>query len=120
MNTIALFCYVDRDLGLPQWVDVGMYLQTVMLLLRAEGLHSCPQMAWSQVRKTVAQVLSPQDGHILFCGMSIVYEDVTVGYARTARAPLDETVTFIEYNSTSPAQAGSTVQNPQSTQSCQF
>jgi len=62
----ALFCYVRPDLGLPQWADVGMYLQTVMLL-RAEGLHSCPQMAWSTVRKTVAQVVSPQDGLILFC-----------------------------------------------------
>ena len=93
----ALFCYVDRDLGLPQWADVGIYLQTVMLLLlRAEGLHSCPQMAWSQVRKTVAQLLSPPDGLILFCGMSIGYEDVTVGYIRTGRAPLDETVTFID------------------------
>ena len=92
----ALFCYVDRELGLPQWADVGMYLQTVMLLLRAERLHSCPQMAWSQVRKTVAQVLSPPDGLILFCGMSIGYEDVTVGYIRTGRAPLDETVTFID------------------------
>lgn len=56
----ALFCYVDRDLGMPQWSDLGMYLQTVMLLLRAEGLHSCPQMAWSQVRKTVADVVSPR------------------------------------------------------------
>jgi len=46
----ALFCYIDRDLGRPQWADVGMYLQSVMLLLRAEGLHSCPQIAWSQVR----------------------------------------------------------------------
>ena len=45
---VALFCYIDRDLGLPQWSDLGMYLQTVMLLLRAEGLHSCPQMAWSR------------------------------------------------------------------------
>jgi nitroreductase len=36
----ALFCYIDRDLGRPQWADVGMYLQTVMLLLRGEGLHS--------------------------------------------------------------------------------
>ena len=50
---VALFCYIDRDLGRPQWSDLGMYLQTVMLLLRAEGLHSCPQMAWSQVRKSV-------------------------------------------------------------------
>lgn len=71
----ALFCYIDRDLGLPQWADIGMYLQSVMLLLRAEGLHSCPQMAWSQVRKTVAEVLSPPDGLILFCGMSIGHAD---------------------------------------------
>ena len=93
----ALFCYIDRDLGPAQWADVGMYLQTVMLLLRAEGLHSCPQMAWSQVRKTVAEVLSPPDGLILFCGMSIGYEDPTVSYARTGRAPLDETVTFVDW-----------------------
>jgi nitroreductase len=92
----ALFCYIDRDLGRPQWADVGMYLQTVMLLLRAEGLHSCLQMAWSVYRTTVAEVVSPPDGLILFCGMSIGFEDVTVSYARTARAPLDETVTFVE------------------------
>jgi nitroreductase len=95
----ALFCYIDRDLGRPQWADVGMYLQTVMLLLRAEGLHSCPQMAWSQVRETVAEVLSEAlslpDGLILFCGMSIGHEDPKVSYARTGRAPLDETVTFV-------------------------
>src|SRR5215813_1260542 len=92
----ALFCYIDRDLGSPQWADLGMYLQTVMLLLRAEGLHSCLQMAWSVYRKTVAEIVSPPDGLILFCGMSIGFEDVTVGYARTRRAPLDETVTFVE------------------------
>ena len=91
----ALFCYIDRDMGRPQWADVGMYLQTIMLLLRAEGLHSCTQMAWSQVRETVAEFLSPPDGLVLFCGMSIGYEDPTVGYARTGRAPLDETVTFV-------------------------
>ena len=70
-----------------------MYLQTVMLLLRAEGLHSCPQMAWSVYRKTVAQLLSPPDGLILFCGMSIGSR--THGRPPpTPRAPLAETVTF--------------------------
>ncbi|WP_367127204.1 nitroreductase [Saccharothrix sp. HUAS TT1] len=91
----ALFCYVDRDLGLPQWSDVGMFLQTVMLLLRAEGLHSCPQMAWSVYRKTVADVLSPPEGLILFCGVSIGYEDVAAHHPRTGRAPLAETVVFV-------------------------
>lgn len=91
----ALFCYIDRDLGRPQWADVGMYLQTVMLLLRAEGLHSCPQMAWSQVHQTVADVVRPPDELMLFCGMSIGYEDPEVGYVRHGRAPLEETVTFV-------------------------
>ncbi|MCX5086971.1 nitroreductase [Streptomyces sp. NBC_00401] len=92
----ALFCYIDRDLGRPQWSDVGMYLQTVMLLLRAEGLHSCPQMAWAKFHRTVAEVVSPPDELMLFCGMSIGFEDVTVSDARAGRAPLEETVTFVD------------------------
>ncbi|MFE9453127.1 nitroreductase [Streptomyces sp. NPDC006739] len=91
----ALFCYLDKGMGSPQWADAGMYLQTVMLLLRAEGLHSCPQMAWAKFHTTVAEILSPPEGLVLFCGMSIGYEDVTAGDPRTGRAPLDETVTFV-------------------------
>ncbi|MEV6130280.1 nitroreductase [Streptomyces violaceusniger] len=92
----ALFCYIDRDLGPAQWSDVGMYLQTVMLLLRAEGLHSCPQMAWAKFRESVAEIVSPPEELMLFCGMSIGYEDVTESTGRTGRAPLDETVRFID------------------------
>jgi nitroreductase len=95
----ALFVYIDRDMGPAQWADLGMYLQSVMLLLRDEGLDSCPQMAWSQVRETVAEVVCPPDGLILFCGLSIGHEDPTVSYVRTGRAPLDETVTFIDGSS---------------------
>ncbi|MEV1082426.1 nitroreductase [Streptomyces sp. NPDC050211] len=91
----ALFCYIDRDMGPAQWSDVGMFLQSVMLLLRAEALHSCTQMAWAKYHKTVAEVLSPPDELVLFCGMSIGFEDVTVHYTRTGRAPLEETVTFV-------------------------
>jgi nitroreductase len=73
-----------------------MFLQTVMLLLRAEGLHSCTQMAWAKFHKTVAEILSPPDELILFCGMSIGFEDVTEHSPRTGRAPLYETVTFVD------------------------
>ncbi|TMU94929.1 nitroreductase [Streptomyces sp. DASNCL29] len=92
----ALFCYIDRDLGGPQWSDVGMFLQTVMVLLRAEGLHSCTQMAWAKYHKTVAEIVSPPEGLILFCGMSIGYEDAAVNHPRTGRAPLGETVRFVD------------------------
>jgi nitroreductase len=103
----ALFVYIDRDMGPAQWADLGMYLQSVMLLLRDEGLHSCPQMAWSQVRETVADVLSPPDGLILFCGLSIGNEDPEVSYIRTGRAPLDETVTFVDDDVSASAEVAS-------------
>jgi nitroreductase len=90
----ALFCYLDRTMGPAQWSDAGMYLQTVMLLLRGEGLHSCPQMAWAKVRETVAEVLSPPDDLMLFCGMSIGHEAPA---QRTARTPRDNTLTFIGF-----------------------
>ena len=90
-----MVCYIDRDLGPAQWSDLGMYLQTVMLLLRAEGLHSCTQMAWAKYHRSVAEVLVPPDDLVLFCGMSIGFEDDTVHHARTGRAPIGETVTFV-------------------------
>jgi nitroreductase len=92
----ALFCYIDRAMGPPQWADLGMYLQTTMLLLRAEGLHSCPQMAWSVYRRTVAEVVSPPDELVLFCGLSIGFEDPTAAAPRITRASLAETVTFLD------------------------
>jgi nitroreductase len=61
-------------------------------------------MAWSLYRKTVAEILNPPKGRILFCGMSIGYEDVREPYMRTGRAPLNETVTFVDSTSQRLAQ----------------
>ncbi|MEU0051356.1 hypothetical protein [Streptomyces sp. NPDC006309] len=72
-----------------------MSQQTVMLL-RAEGLHSCAQMAWAKSQGSVAEVLSPPDELILFRGMSIGLEHATARDGRTGRAPPDETVTFVD------------------------
>ena len=71
----ALLCFVDRRMGPPQWADLGMYLQTVMLLLRERGLHSCPQEAWSLYHRTVRAFVSAPTEWLLFCGMAIGYED---------------------------------------------
>jgi len=38
---VGLFFAIDRSMGPPQWSDLGMYIQSVMLLARAHGLHSC-------------------------------------------------------------------------------
>ena len=93
--SVVLFCYVDRTMGPGQWADAGMYLQTVMLLLRAEGLHSCPQVMWTMYRKTVDNVVGADDRLVLLCGVSIGYEHEGVPRLRTGRADMTETVSFI-------------------------
>ena len=94
----ALFCYIDRALGRAQWSDLGMYLQTFMLLCQSEGLSTCPQMAWAKVHRTVAEILTPPDDLTLFCGISIGREQPTETASRTGRAPVAETVTFVGFD----------------------
>src|SRR5258708_2091463 len=94
---LALFCYVDRQMGPPQWSDLGMYLQTVMLLLREAGLDSCAQECWSRYHLTVREFLHPPDEWMLFCGMAIGYKtpDAPVNRMWADRAPLDEFCQFV-------------------------
>lgn len=92
---VVLFCYLDRTMGPGQWADAGMYLQTVMLLLRAEGLHSCPQVMWTMYRETVGRTVAAGDELTLLCGLSVGYELPGAPRPRTARAALAETVSFI-------------------------
>lgn len=92
----ALFCYVDRRMGAPQWSDLGMYLQTLMLLLRERGLHSCAQECWSVYPKTIGDFLQPPEELMLFCGMAIGHADpdAPVNRLRTRRLPLEQFATF--------------------------
>lgn len=92
----ALFCYVDRRMGKPQWSDLGMYLQTVMLLLREHGLHSCAQECWSVYPQTVGDYLGAPAEWMLFCGMAIGHADdeAPVNRLRTTRVPLDDFAEF--------------------------
>jgi nitroreductase len=94
---LALFCYTDRQMGPPQWSDLGMFLATVMLLLREAGLDSCAQECWSHHHRTVRDFLNPPDEWMLFCGMAIGYEDKAAPVNRMAadRAPLDQFCRFI-------------------------
>ncbi len=72
---IQLFTYTRKYMGPPQWSDMGMWLQTVMLLLREEGLDSCAQEIWAMYGTYMRELLDIDDEHIFFCGMAIGYRD---------------------------------------------
>jgi nitroreductase len=85
---LALFMTVDRRMGPPQWSDMGMFLQTFMLLAVEEGLATCAQECWAVYPETVKIFLGTPENRMLFCGMAVGYEDVTepANALRTERA----------------------------------
>jgi nitroreductase len=93
---VGLFVSMERSFGLAQWVDLGCYIQTVMLLARDYGLHTCPQEAWASFPRTVSAFLSLPSHMMLFCGMALGYADESapINLWRTPREPLSSFATF--------------------------
>lgn len=93
----GLFCYVSRQMGAAQWCDLGMYLQTLMLLLKADGVDTCPQEAWSLYHRTVDEIVRPVPDLMLFCGVAIGYGDPDhpANSFRASRAPAHEVSEFL-------------------------
>lgn len=91
----AYFVTVDRRMGPPQWADLGMYLQNLMLLAVEHGLATCPQECWAVFPETVEGFLKTPPERMLFCGVAIGHEDADdpANLTRSARAPEEEWLT---------------------------
>ena len=93
---VLLLLHTKRYMGPPQWADMGMWLQTVSLLLREEGLDSCMQEAWAVYTKQIRESVEIPDDHIFFCGMAIGWGDreAPINRFEVPRAGLEEVVTW--------------------------
>ncbi|MFN6118427.1 MAG: nitroreductase [Actinomycetes bacterium] len=93
----ALFCFVDRRMGPPQWSDLGMFLQTFMLLAVDRGLATCAQEYWSVRHGAIRSFVGAPEEEMLFCGMSIGRPDpdAPINTLRSERMPLDEWARFV-------------------------
>lgn len=93
---ILMLIHTPRYMGPPQWSDIGMWLQTVALLLREEGLDCCFQEAWAIYTPQIRACVDIPDDHIFFCGMAIGYRDpdAPVNNFPVPRAPLDEVISW--------------------------
>jgi nitroreductase len=89
---------IDRQMQLGQWADLGMFLQSIMLLAREHGLHTCPQEAWALFHPQIREDLSVPENEMIFCGMAVGYADeaAPVNALVSERAPLAEYLTVRE------------------------
>jgi nitroreductase len=92
----ALFFAREKVHGPAQWADIGGYLQTVALLAREFGLHSCPQQAWVSFNQTVRKFLKLPDHLMIYSGMAIGTADgnAPINGWRSPREPLDAFASF--------------------------
>lgn len=95
---VGLIFTMDRQMQEGQWADLGMLMQSIMLLAREHGLHTCPQEAWATFHPVLRDYLKIPDNEMIFCGMALGYgdDDAAVNTLQSERAPLDEIVTFHE------------------------
>lgn len=93
---VILFVSIDRGMGSAQWSDLGMFMQSIMLLARENGLDTCPQESWSGWYKEVGEAVALPPGRMLFAGISVGYRDsdAPINRLRTERVPLSEFATF--------------------------
>ena len=88
---VGIFFCLDRKLGPPQWSDLGMYMENVMLLALERGLATCPQEFWARYPRTVGAFVNLPEDHMVFSGMALGHADPQhpINAWRAARDPFD-------------------------------
>lgn len=83
----ALFLFVPEWAGMREAADCGMYAQSFMLALTANGLASCAQGALSHHAEIVHRELGVGEDQKLLFGIAFGYEDAAhpANAARTVR-----------------------------------
>jgi nitroreductase len=74
---VGLIFTIDKALDRMSYVDVGMFMQSLMLAAAARGLGTCAQGAWNNYWSVTRRVLDVPDDEWIICGMSLGWPDET-------------------------------------------
>ncbi len=93
---VGLIFTLDEDLEIGSWLDLGIFLGTLMIAARGRGLDTCPQAALANMHPVLRQELGIPESEIIICGMALGYEDKSApeNALVTERAKANEFATF--------------------------
>lgn len=93
---IGLFFCLSERMTRHQWCDLGMFMQTMMLLAVERGLDTCPQAYWTNWSEVLRDVLKIDGDTVVVAGMALGYRDPShpINDYRTDRAGLDAFTEF--------------------------
>ncbi len=68
---VGMIFTVDRRLGLGAFIDLGMFMQNIMVAARGFGLDTCPQAAFAGYHATIRRELALPAEDMVLCGMAL-------------------------------------------------
>lgn len=94
---VEMIFHLPRGAERGNFLDMGMYLQNVMLGLVAAGLGSCPQVSITRYSATIRESIELPDNRIIVCGLAVgrVEENAIVNTFVPTRLPIDDVVTWL-------------------------
>jgi len=72
---VGMFITMDRRLAEGTFIDLGMFIQSILVGARGEGLHTCGQVAFTKFHSILSKELGFDENEMLVCGVSMGYED---------------------------------------------
>ena len=92
---VGLIFTIDKDLDAMSFIDIGIFMQSIMLAAKSRGLDTCSQGAWNSFWSVTRRVLNVPDDEYIVCGMSLGYADeaAPVNTLVAEREPLDSFAT---------------------------
>jgi nitroreductase len=92
------FFFINKKFGIREGADLGMYAQSVMLAMQANGIASCPQTSLGFFAGIVKEEFTVSDDLNLMFGLSFGYaaDNSPINAIKIDRAPLSETTTFLD------------------------
>lgn len=95
---VGLMFTIDRVLGRGSMLDYGMFIQSIMVAARGQGLATCPQAAWNGFASIILPHIGAGPDEMLVCGMALGYADetATVNAFHTPRVPVQDFTTWLD------------------------
>ena len=93
---VGMIFTLDEDLELGSWLDLGIYISSLMVAARGRGLDTCPQAAFADFHAVIRRELGIPENEIIICGMALGHADPDAPENRlvTTRAPAHEFASF--------------------------
>lgn len=98
---VGLLFFIDQDLEKGSWMDMGMFIQNVMLAAKAFGLDTCPQASLAEYPDIVRKILGVPSEKLLLAGMALGYKDEKqpINQYHTEREPVRSFSQFFGFDS---------------------